>query len=325
LSRRTLWMLLLYAACIGLAAYFVLIKADWTALLELDLGTFFSIIALTAFYVVVHTRLAQTLLQSSGHRPGLSRVYLVLTASMSANYAAPVKIGMPVQVWLYKQVLSIPVPIGLAVVAVEFFLSLVLPLIFSIAGSLVIFPEQSAKPLLFGGGLVLLVAMSFVLWKPQWFLGLLDCPRLKKPISHLSRHVQEFQTGIRRLSVGTILQVVALLLLMYLVSAWRLTLILKAFGWQASITDLVLAQLTSFTLGSLSMLPMGLGVRDISLAFLLTRLGIPLQVATLAAVIERSVTTGTTALLGIISINVLGMMGFNIRKKPSRRLDDSET
>ncbi len=70
----------------------------------------------------------------------------------------------------------------------------------------------------------------------------------------------------------------------------------------------VLAALTiSITAGNLSMIPMGLGVRDASLTLLLRQLGAPDEVALSTAVIQRLFAPGLPLLLGLISANILGI------------------
>lgn len=315
LSRRGALILLLSIVGVAFVVYVLATQTDLSVLLKLDSLAWIGIAALTVVYILLSTWLSRVLLQTSGVKPGLVRVYLVLTASMWANYAAPVRLGLPVQIWLYRQVLAVPVPVGVAVVAVEFFLSLALPLVLSIIGSWVLFNGLGAQMLLVGGGIALLTAMLLAFWRPQWFTWPLVRLGWQRLADRVNQYAHEFQAGLHQVSVIALVQACVLLALMYLVSAWRLSLILGAFGAQVSVLNLTFAQLTSFILGSLSMLPMGLGVRDASLTFLLTWLGVPLDVATSAAVIERVATTGITALLGFASLNILGMMGFKIREQ----------
>jgi uncharacterized membrane protein YbhN (UPF0104 family) len=56
----------------------------------------------------------------------------------------------------------------------------------------------------------------------------------------------------------------------------------------------------------LSMLPVGLGARELSFVFLLAKVGVPGEVAAFTAAITRIMWTLVPFLLGIISVNILG-------------------
>jgi uncharacterized protein (TIRG00374 family) len=82
----------------------------------------------------------------------------------------------------------------------------------------------------------------------------------------------------------------------------------------------LLAVLTiSITAGNLSMIPMGLGVRDASLTLLLVQLGVPNEIALSVTVIQRLFAPGWPLLLGLISANILGI------SEMTKRSDDASS
>jgi uncharacterized protein (TIRG00374 family) len=82
---------------------------------------------------------------------------------------------------------------------------------------------------------------------------------------------------------------------------------LSVFGPPPSVLALLAVLTISVTAGNLSMIPMGLGVRDASFTVLLAQLGVPNEIALSVAVIQRLFSPGWPLLLGLISTNVLGV------------------
>jgi uncharacterized protein (TIRG00374 family) len=81
----------------------------------------------------------------------------------------------------------------------------------------------------------------------------------------------------------------------------------QLFGGSMNIVELVGISAAAFTLGSLSLLPMGLGVRDATLVALFVQAGADRDVAIAVAALERLLSTGVPLLLGILSAQILGL------------------
>ena len=82
-------------------------------------------------------------------------------------------------------------------------------------------------------------------------------------------------------------------------------LLIVELGGSVEIFPLFLIQGIPLLLGSLSMVPLGLGVRDASLTFLLTQLGATPDISLTVAMIMRVFVTGFSILFGVVSINYL--------------------
>ena len=93
----------------------------------------------------------------------------------------------------------------------------------------------------------------------------------------------------------------------FVTSALQSYLVLRVLGYPVSPLALLYALAISVTAGNLSLIPMGLGVRDASFTLLLMQLGVPNEVALAAAVIQRLFAPGWPLLLGVISTNILGV------------------
>jgi len=59
----------------------------------------------------------------------------------------------------------------------------------------------------------------------------------------------------------------------------------------------------------ISLMPMGLGARELGLAALLGEVGVPADIAIYAALIQRLIATGITFPLSLISWQILGLKG----------------
>ncbi len=280
---------------------------DWALFQETAPLYLAFVLLLSALGTVTYTAAIYVLVRASGYPTTVGQAYLVLTASLSVNYVTPLKFGIPLRIYLYRQVMHVPLAIGTALVALETWLGILIPAIMSGIGIALLFPEIGlALPLALLTAL--LVGMGLALFiKPTQITPLLKRLPLQQFTLRLVRFGETVQMGFRSAPLWG-LGVVALLIgLNVMTAAVRLYVVLLMLG-QTSDWLAVLAALTiSITAGNLSMIPMGLGVRDASLTLLLRQLGVPDEVALSAAVIQRLFAPGLPLLLGLISANILGV------------------
>jgi len=155
--------------------------------------------------------------------------------------------------------------------------------------------------------------------KPSWVGPLLRRLPLQKITLRLLRFSETVQSGFRSVSPWR-LGVVALLLGLNVAAAtMRIYLVLLMLGWTVSWPALLAVLTISITAGNLSMIPMGLGVRDASLTLLLVQLGVPNEIALSVTVIQRLFAPGWPLLLGLISANILGI------SEMTKRSDDASS
>lgn len=291
----------------GLLLAYLLRDMDWELVRQTSPSTLVLILALTTLGTLVYTLLIHLLVRGSGYTTTLWRAYLVLTASLSANYITPVKVGIPLRIYLYSHFMDIPVVTGTALVTVETLVGMFAPAFIAIAGIALLFPSLGlATPVV-----MIAFLLAGLLFALQVKIERLR-PRLERlPFSHLTtrftRFVERVQSGLRCLSPLTIVGVVVLDLAMLGLQAIRLWLVLSIFGPAPSPQALLAVLTISVTAGNLSLIPMGLGVRDASFTLLLAQLSVPNEIALSAAVIQRLFSPGWPLLLGLISTNVLGV------------------
>ena len=143
--------------------------------------------------------------------------------------------------------------------------------------------------------------------KPTLASPLLSRLPFQKVTFRLVRFGERVQAGFRRVPPWSLGVVTLLLGLNVVAATTRLYLVLYALGWTVDWLALLAAFTISIAAGNLSLIPMGLGVRDASLTLLLAQIGVPKEVALSAAVVQRLFAPGWPLLLGLISANVLGL------------------
>ena len=286
---------------------FMLRGLDWDLIRQtgpLYLGI---ILLLSVFSIVLYTLEVYILLHAGGFGVSFWQTYLVLTSSMSTNYVTPVKVGIPLRIYLYRYFLQIPVGMGTALIAIETLLGMIVPLMLAIVGIVTLFPNIGLTMptvlmivLLSGLGMILLI-------KPQQINLVFGRYLSVKATQRITKFINNLHTGLRTISGWDLMKVIVILLLSFAVTSARMYFILQMLGHQLSFWETFCTRVISVTAGSASMIPMGLGVRDASVTFLLVKLGIPNNIALSVAAIERLFSPGFPLLLGIISGNILGV------------------
>lgn len=300
-------VLLLLFVLGGFLLAYLLRDVDWLIIRQSGPATLGSVLGLTILNTLTYVLLVYILVRSSGYTTTLWKTYLVLTASLSVNYVTPIKVGFPLRVYLYNRLMNIPIAVGTALIAVEILVGILIPGCVAIVGIVILFPALGFAPTLILM-LLLLAGSLFFLWMPferiQPHLERFPFARLTMRLIHFAG---SFQSGWRRLSPVVFLGILALDLLMVGIQTLTLWIVLSIFAPAPSLLAVLIVFTVSVTAGNLSMIPMGLGVRDISFTWLLVQLGVPKEIAFSVAMIQRLFSPGLPLLLGLISTNILGI------------------
>jgi uncharacterized protein (TIRG00374 family) len=279
---------------------------DWSSIgraAPLYLGLILALsIAETTFYTLA----VHVLIRASGYNPTLLHTYLLLTSSLSTNYITPIKAGVPLRVYLYKQFLGIPVATGTALITVELLIGIVIPALIAVVGIVSLFPFIGLV-----GPLALLIvvgcgAMAILFFSPERMKPLAQRLPFQGLVQRVMRFSEQTRDGLANLPVWSLLSMAGLVALTFAAVTMRLYVILQMLGHPVSLLALLYAQMISITSGNISLIPMGLGVRDASLMLLLLHLGVPREVAISVAIIQRLLSPGWPLLLGMISSSILG-------------------
>jgi len=244
------------------------------------------------------------LLRAAGHPVPIGRMAMYYFSSAAAHYTVPGKVGYPVTAWLLKRFEHIPLSSSSSVLMADFLVSFSFTALIAIVGSLVYFKTYRLAVLLAAGAFLAAAVLFFVILE----LVLKRLKKRTKITDFLERMLANFKTyGPRRLwPLFFIYSVNALL------NGFALWLLVGFSGLDIGIEQLIVADAVSFILGSVSLIPMGLGVQDVSMLFFLSTFGLDKPSALAVVFIQRTVYVGMVYLLGFavnISLGVKDLKG----------------
>lgn len=263
-------------------------------------------IGTSASYVLV----VRTLVRGAGYSAGFKECYLSLTASQGINYIIPLNTGLPARVYLYKRLINVPLSSGAALTGLEALLGLVLTAFIAAWGFFFVL-DSFAKALL-SMALVLtaiaVIGLSLFLLKTQPFVDD-DMREGSKPgiRIRIRRFVVETRSGLAHVSKKSLALALFFMFLNGLFGALRLNLVIQTMGIHLNVWLVFTLICMSVTAGNLSLIPLGLGVRDVSLTILLMAVGVDRPQALSLVLIQRLFNPGWPLLLGIISLYILGI------------------
>ncbi len=292
-------------ACIVLF-YYCIVQFSWSELTEFSILTIINLLLLTIAGTVLYVSLILFQARRLEYDPSFLQTYLVLTSSLTANYITPVKIGIPIRIFLYKEIMGINVTDGSSMVTIEIIVGLFLPAIISVIGLPVLFPGHNVFPIFFFF-LVFFCGIVFFLKldkKSSIFSSKIFSLKIFQKIQMF---IFDFRNSLHRFSPLDIMLIVGIDAVMLFLQTFRLMLVIDAFGYGTTFVVSLIILVASITVGNVSMLPMGLGARDISFTVLLCQAGVPAGVAVACAATQRLFSPGWPLLLGIISSNYLGV------------------
>ncbi len=310
MAKKILWGLaILFFLAMGI---YVLTQVDLTVFSQISITTLVYLIILNILTTVIYAIGVQIYLKGMGHNVSLKKLYMVINGSGTASSVSNVKLGIPLRVYLFKQILGVPISVGTASVVLEtavwFFIN---PLIMAI-GAPVFFGAEGWVSILAAVGLIVLIIVGFLLL-PR-IEALIPDRMFKINTRKLRDFITEFRISLSAINKTKLVIGSLVMISNYLLEALCLYLIFKEFGWILNIFEMTFVIVFAYLVGLFSLIPMGIGPQDISLVYLLTKLGIPQVIGTAAAVINRLTRVVIPIIIGLISINLLGI---NIFKSTS--------
>lgn len=293
------WLLFFFIIIILFMALLQISFQDiWKALSSLklwQLGLLLLVYFLISLFLIISRKyLLYSLLAPSR----LKNLFFIHFCSMTAHYSTPAKLGFPLTVYLLKKLEDIPYATGTAVVLIELVVSTVLCGAIAVFGSYFYFADEASRILPF---LLLFVLCVLGLCAVGVIL------RNKAVNNPLFRFIRDLYDAFKPLDkVNTSLYVIVRFTIQ-IFSGVSLMLLARFFSSDLSLFQAVVAGSTAFFLSSLSMIPMGLGVREASVLFYLHHVGIPNEVGLSIVTIQRLLSTGLSFGLGMVLGALLGL------------------
>jgi len=225
----------------------------------------------------------------------LFKLFQVLFASHSFNYAGPLKLGIPVRLFLFKQILGIPYTAGVASLMATTGLDVLVMVALTVSFSAWIFIGPLA-------GLALGVAvLACLIGSAALYQKFHSVQRERS--SWIARFFLELAKLSPLITFYAILIAVAKSLLNG-VAGW---IVLTGLGASTSLVEFVFIYLASHLAGLLSLIPMGIGVKDMSVIELLSRAGATASVSIGFVAIDRLVWSLLPLFMGLLAGWQLGV------------------
>lgn len=238
------------------------------------------------------------------------RFFWVQQASGLVGTLTAPQLGIPARLLLVKEFFGVPFARGSGAVVSEILLQ------FQIMFLFLAIPEPR-----FWGGAADLVALGFglcgvVFVVSMWGFrrGTLSSVLDRVGVSrwpHVTSFIQTAERSARDVESWQLLRPALWFIFCFLVDAVCLVFFLKQGGVDVSVVSIVQVGIVTYVVSTLSMIPFGAGVRDISFIALLGWIGVPAPLAALAAFYQRFLRTLVPLALGVIGVGYLGVERIN--------------
>lgn len=219
----------------------------------------------------------------------------------AANSAVPFPAGIPIRAVLQKKFLDIPYTVSASALVIETAIAYGCTVMMCfVTSALWLAPVMNTRisllkgpawMMLVGGGLLLTASLSYLI--ARRFNG-----QVMQSLQNVLKQIFKARYEMLIIALGIVL-------ISYMVSLLRFEMLLKAMGLYIPPGPLLAAMILSYLAGVISFVPMGLGVRDISLGSLLVFLGMPLEAAAAAAAIDRILISSPYLPGGVIAAYIL--------------------
>ena len=219
----------------------------------------------------------------------LFKLFQVLFASLSFNYVSPFKLGTPVRLFLFKEILGIPYTSGVTTVIATTGLDVVVMLTLVISISAWIFISPLAGLACGGAVLICMVGLASI-YRKLYSAG-------TEKSSWLGRFFSEL-ADLSPLIIFYATLISAAKSLLHGLAGW---IVLTGLGAAASLAEFICIYFASHLAGLLSLIPMGIGVKDASVIELLRRAGASASVTIGFVAIDRLVWSLLPLLVGLVA------------------------
>lgn len=298
--KRTVQALVLAASVFMLVYFFR--DFDLTALSRFRANTYIFVFTIRLVSFFLYQLTYWFLLMAFDERVNFRKLILVVTATSVSNYSTPFKLGFPLQVYLLKGMFGVPYTKGSSFVLFHLVSSYAITAGISLFGltvvTLNVFESvQINNVFLIGFASIILL-----------FLSGLAMLALKTRFKRLDVVVEKLRMVVVHMSkirMRYFMFYVLTAIFSFFCAAWMQWVVIEHLGENVSLIHLFLIQGIPFLLGSLSMVPMGLGVRDMSLSVIIASLGVSQTAALTSAAVTRILGIGITVPVGLVALNYL--------------------
>jgi len=220
-------------------------------------------------------------------------------SSMAAHYSTPAKIGFPLTVYLLKKFEDVPYGTGTAMILIELIVSTGICGFIALIGSFFFFTLDSRV-------LIYMVLSLFAVLALAYFAAYRMMGKAQKN-GRIYQFIKSVIEAFSRISMGNRICYGLIMIFIQVLGSLYLVLLSHFFFAKLSLFQSLVANSTAFFLGAISMIPMGIGVREASMLFYLQHMGIRNDVGLSIVTIQRLLSTGLSFVLGTIFGAGLGL------------------
>jgi uncharacterized membrane protein YbhN (UPF0104 family) len=230
---------------------------------------------------------------------GFRNLIYIHFSTLAAHYSTPAKIGFPLAVYLLNKFENVPYSKGAAMILIELVISTGLCGIIALLylPTLLKLPIQQS----ISGVLILLLSVMLVLF----------CIHVALKNISAENSVKSFflniSSALKSIRVGQILIYMLFSLALRFLDGISLYFLSIFCAGTLTIWQAIVATSSAFFIGAVSMIPMGLGTRDVSLLLYLQHYNISDSTAIVIITLQRILSTGLSFLLGLVFGSILGI------------------
>jgi uncharacterized membrane protein YbhN (UPF0104 family) len=248
-----------------------------------------SIIFIFILFQLLHLYHFKIVINSVSRVTSLSKLFQVIFASLSFNYVSPFKLGTPVRLLLFKEILGIPYTAGVTTVIATTGLDVFVMFTLVISTSAWIFISPLAG---FTCGVAVIICL----------VGLASIYRkLYSAQTEKSSWIARFFSELANLSPLIIFYTTLISAAKSLLHGFAGWIVLTGLGATTGLAEFICIYFASHLAGLLSLIPMGIGVKDASVIEFLRRVGAAASVTIGFVAIDRLVWSLLPLLVGLVA------------------------
>ena len=295
------WLLFFFVIVFFFMAIFQITLRDiWGAISSLKLWQFvlllFIYLLISLFQIISRKYLLYSLLSPSKFK----NLIFIHFSSMAAHYSTPAKIGFPLAVYLLHKFDKVPYATGTTMILIELIVSTTICGVIAFVGTFFYFTSNTK---------VLILSFSYLfIFGLLAFSGVRIFLKKGNKNSRIYLFIKNVHEAFSHITVYHLIMYIFLIVFIQLLGGITLVLLTSFFSKEILLWQAVVANSTAFFLGAISMIPMGLGVREGSILFYLRHLGITNEIGISIVTIQRLFSTGLSFVLGVIFGAILGVM-----------------
>jgi len=318
--RKRIIATIIFVAILVLGCYYLVSHADTSLILSRHWSFWVSQISILLIYFLLATAFLAVLIRAMGVSAPFFDLFLILNTSQSTSYLGPLKLGIPLRIYLFKKVMGASYTTGISATILSQYIRVLAIVIICAAG--VITRYWQYKWMLV---LVIFLMISAIIVAIFAFRWIKNTQPEKKLLIRIKTFAVSLAEKAAMLSLSKWIVSTAITLLMCVVMTSSSYFIIITCGGTISFANVLYIDAFALLVGFLSLMPMGLGTRDATYLFLLTSAGIPKEIVCTIILIQRFIWSVVPIAMGIVSSLILVAKIFRMQEISDSTVTDQQS